>query len=140
LQPGQHREAGPGFAAREANVTELMARMGHARAALIYQHVDPEREREIAQALSKTIDAERPLRDVARESHEAETDAGELGTMSRWARRESNPRHLPCKWHGHPVTRDYAYATVPVGTRCNACDETCVGMPLASSLGRAGGV
>jgi hypothetical protein len=68
LAAEQHREAGPGFAAREANVTELMARMGHAsaRAALIYQHVDPERERETAQALSKTIDAERPLRDVAR--------------------------------------------------------------------------
>lgn len=36
--------------------------MGHtsARAALIYQHVDPERERAIAQALSKKIEAERP--------------------------------------------------------------------------------
>jgi hypothetical protein len=38
--------------------------LGHAsaRAALIYQHVDPEREREIAQALSKKIEAERPDR------------------------------------------------------------------------------
>jgi hypothetical protein len=59
-----------------------MARMGHAsaRAALIYQHVDPEREREIAQALSKKIEAERPLRDLAREWHEAETDDRRVGT------------------------------------------------------------
>jgi hypothetical protein len=41
-----------------------MVHMGHAsaRAPLIYQHVDPEREREITQALSKKIEAERPDR------------------------------------------------------------------------------
>jgi hypothetical protein len=34
-------------------------------------------EREFAQALSTKIEAERPLRDLARAWHEAETDAGE---------------------------------------------------------------
>jgi integrase len=72
------RHTANGFASREANVKELMARMGHAsaRAALIYQHVDPEREREIAQALSKKIEAERPVGDLAREWHEAEDGDG----------------------------------------------------------------
>jgi len=65
------RHTANGFVARGTNVKELMAHMGHAsaRAALIYQHVDPAREREIAQALSKRIEAERPDRsgtDVAR--------------------------------------------------------------------------
>jgi integrase len=59
------RHTANGFAARDANVKELMAHMGHAsaRAALIYQHVDPDREREIAQAVSKRIEAERPAED-----------------------------------------------------------------------------
>ena len=52
--------------------------MGHAsaRAALIYQHVDPEREREIAQALSKKIEVERPDH-LAREWHDGDDEAGE---------------------------------------------------------------
>jgi integrase len=44
-----------------ASTKELMARMGHAsaRAALIYLHATPERDREIATALSKVIAASR---------------------------------------------------------------------------------
>ena len=44
-----------------ANTKELMARMGHAsaRAALIYLHATPQRDREIATALSKVISASR---------------------------------------------------------------------------------
>jgi integrase len=58
------RHTANAIAARETNVRELMAHMGHAsaRAALIYQHVDPDRERQIAEALSKRIEAERPRR------------------------------------------------------------------------------
>jgi integrase len=72
------RHTANGFAAREANVKELMAHRGHAsaRAALIYQHVDPQREREIAQALSKKIEAERPDH-RAREWHDGDDEAGE---------------------------------------------------------------
>ena len=69
---------GPTAAAREANVKELMAHMGHARAraALVYQHVDPEREREIAQALSTKVAAERPDH-LAREWRDGDDEAGE---------------------------------------------------------------
>jgi integrase len=44
-----------------ASTKELMARMGHAsaRAALIYLHATPQRDREIATALSKVISASR---------------------------------------------------------------------------------
>jgi len=45
-----------------ASAKELMARMGHAssRAALIYLHATPQRDREIATAPSKVISASRP--------------------------------------------------------------------------------
>jgi hypothetical protein len=51
-------------------------RHASARAALNYQHVDPERERDIAQALSKKIEAERPDH-LAREWHDGDDEAGE---------------------------------------------------------------
>jgi integrase len=86
------------FAARETNVKELMAHMGHAnaRAALVYQDVDPQREREIAQALSKKIEGEEPDRSG---TEVARGQAVRAGGRRRpwWARRDSNPRHLPCK-------------------------------------------
>lgn len=45
-----------------ASAKELMARMGHSssRAALIYLHATPQRDREIANALSRVISASRP--------------------------------------------------------------------------------
>jgi integrase len=54
------RHTANGFASDVASLRELMARMGHStpRAALIYQHAQREREREIAKAVSSKIEAE----------------------------------------------------------------------------------
>jgi integrase len=60
--PGLHfhdlRHSGNAFAARSANLRDLMSRMGHAstRAALIYQHTSPDREQEIGGAVSRMIE------------------------------------------------------------------------------------
>jgi integrase len=55
------RHTANSFAAPEASLRELMARMGHSsqQAALIYQHATREREREITQAVDKKIKAAR---------------------------------------------------------------------------------
>ena len=54
------RHTANGFASNVASLKELMARMGHSttRAALIYQHAQRDREREIAAAVSATVEAE----------------------------------------------------------------------------------
>ncbi len=67
------------FVASSASLRELMTRMGHAgpRAALIYQHANREREREITAALSRRIEASTSP-DLARGWHGADRDgAGE---------------------------------------------------------------
>jgi len=53
-----------------------MTRMGHAspRAALIYQHANREREREITEALSRRIEAAR-TGDLARKWREVDPDS-----------------------------------------------------------------
>lgn len=67
------RHTANSFVASGASLRELMTRMGHAspRAALIYQHANREREREITTALSRQIEAER-TGDLAREWREAQ--------------------------------------------------------------------
>jgi len=59
-----------------ASLRELMTRMGHAspRAALIYQHANREREREITEALSRRIEAAR-TGDLARKWREVDPDS-----------------------------------------------------------------
>jgi integrase len=54
------RHTANGFASNVASLKELMARMGHSttRAALIYQHAQRDREREIAAAVSAAVEAE----------------------------------------------------------------------------------
>lgn len=54
------RHTANGFASNVASLRELMTRMGHSttRAALIYQHAQRDREREIAAAVSATVEAE----------------------------------------------------------------------------------
>jgi hypothetical protein len=54
--------------------------MGHAspRAALIYQHANRERERQITEALSHRIEAARSG-DLAQEWHDADPDEGAEG-------------------------------------------------------------
>jgi integrase len=70
------RHTANSFVASSASLRELMTRMGHAspRAALIYQHANREREREITTALSRRIEEVR-RGDLAREWHD--TDSGE---------------------------------------------------------------
>jgi integrase len=65
------RHTANSFVASSASLRELMTRMGHAspRAALIYQHANREREREITEALSRRIEAVRNG-DLAREWHD----------------------------------------------------------------------
>ncbi len=52
------RHTANGFASGVASLREMMARMGHSttRAALIYQHSDRERERQMAAAISATVE------------------------------------------------------------------------------------
>jgi integrase len=67
-------------AATGASTKELMARMGHSsvRAAMIYQHVTRERDREIARAISQNVDdAARRAADSAGEGHAAGTNTPE---------------------------------------------------------------
>lgn len=66
------RHTANSFVASGASLRELMTRMGHAspRAALIYQHANRDREREITAALSRRIEAGRSG-DLARGGHEA---------------------------------------------------------------------
>ena len=54
------RHTANGFASNVASLKELMARMGHSttRAALIYQHAQLDREREIAAAVSAAVEAQ----------------------------------------------------------------------------------
>jgi integrase len=56
------RHTANAFASSVASLRELMARMGHSttRAALIYQHADRERERQIAAAISATVEGALP--------------------------------------------------------------------------------
>ena len=74
------RHTANSFVASSASLRELMTRMGHAspRAALIYQHANREREREITEALSRRIEAVRSG-DLAREWHEADLGDGAEG-------------------------------------------------------------
>ncbi len=74
------RHTANSFVASSASLRELMTRMGHAspRAALIYQHANREREREITEALSRRIEAVRSG-DLAREWHEADSGDGAEG-------------------------------------------------------------
>ena len=51
-----------------------------------------------------------------------------------WARRDSNPRLLPCKWRSDPLTRDYSRQLVLSGTCWHPCDRMCVGRMLAGGL------
>jgi integrase len=55
------RHTANSFAAPEASLRELMARMGHSsqRAALVYQHASRERERVITEAVDRKIRAAR---------------------------------------------------------------------------------
>lgn len=75
------RHTANGFESDVASLKELMARMGHSttRAALIYQRAQRDHEREIADAVSATVEAE-----LARNCTADEGDAGRLGTG--WAR------------------------------------------------------
>jgi len=68
------------FVASSASLRELMTRMGHAspRAALIYQHANREREREITEALSRRIEAVRNG-DLAREWREGDWGEADEG-------------------------------------------------------------
>jgi integrase len=70
------RHTANSFVASGASLRELMTRMGHAspRAALIYQHANREREREITTALSRRIEAAR-TGDLARKWHEVDADS-----------------------------------------------------------------
>lgn len=54
------RHTANGFASNVASLRDLSARMGHSttRAALIYQHAQLDREREIAAAVSAAVEAE----------------------------------------------------------------------------------
>jgi integrase len=69
------RHTANSFVASSASLRELMTRMGHAspRAALIYQHANREREREITEALSRRIEAVQSG-DLARQWHEADPE------------------------------------------------------------------
>jgi hypothetical protein len=100
-----------------ASTKELMARMGHAspRAALIYQHATPERDRALADALSVLADteAERTRRapQLAHGGLDREVQCS-LAALQRapharseaqtswsagWRRWDSNPRPPACK-------------------------------------------
>lgn len=74
------RHTANSFVASTASLRELMSRMGHAspRAALIYQHANRERERQITEVLSQRIETARSG-DVAREWHEPGEDEGAEG-------------------------------------------------------------
>jgi integrase len=74
------RHTANSFVASSASLRELMTRMGHAspRAALIYQHANRERERQITEALSHRIEAARSG-DLAQEWHDADPDEGAEG-------------------------------------------------------------
>jgi integrase len=74
------RHTANSFVASSASLRELMTRMGHAspRAALIYQHANREREREITEALSRRIEAVRSG-DLAREWHEGDSGEADEG-------------------------------------------------------------
>jgi integrase len=74
------RHTANSFVASGASLRELMTRIGHAspRAALIYQHANREREREITEALSRRIEAIRGG-DLAREWHDGDPAGGTEG-------------------------------------------------------------
>lgn len=74
------RHTANSFVASSASLRELMTRMGHAspRAALIYQHANRDREREITEALSRRIEAARSG-DLARKWHEPQPDGSAEG-------------------------------------------------------------
>jgi integrase len=105
-------------AATGASTKELMARMGHSssRAALIYQHATLERDRALADALSKLAESmgEAPARlqivgdsetecsiDV-RSPEKSKPSSGPTGSIrpdqTRWRRWDSNPRPPACKF------------------------------------------
>ena len=120
------RHTGNTFAASTgASTKELMARMGHssARAALIYQHATRERDRALAEALSKLVETsatETGLRQAVEGEGRQETDGDRLGWWKfggssidsglgegpkkvktpdqiGWRRWDSNPRPPACK-------------------------------------------
>jgi integrase len=70
------RHTGNHLVSRGASLRDVMTRMGHAstRAALIYQHADRDRERDIAMGLSAAIDAARAP-DSDSNGHAAGTEA-----------------------------------------------------------------
>jgi integrase len=104
-------------AATGASTKELMARMGHSssRAALIYQHATLERDRVLADALSKLAestsgvparlrivgDAESECSTDVRSPEKTDRSKGPHGRIrpdhTRWRRWDSNPRPPACK-------------------------------------------
>jgi hypothetical protein len=101
-----------------ASLRELMTRMGHAspRAALIYQHANREGSGTPRRGVV-TSDRSDPGTAMCHRTGTRPRRARTRRVRSAWwARRESNPRHLPCKWHGRVLTRDVETQSVPRGT------------------------
>ena len=56
----------------------------------------------------------------------------------RWARRDSNPRHLPCKNPANPATRRYVAHFAPTGTQEDATGGRYVGKNVGKCCSRRG--
>jgi hypothetical protein len=127
------RHTGSTFAASTgASTKELMARMGHSspRAALIYQHATRDRDRALADALSKLADV--PVQSPPRlslvedpgdqwcisgayptdEGPAKDVDKGKSPDHAGWRRWDSNPRPPACKYarpgRSRTVANDFA--------------------------------
>ena len=84
------RHTGNYLVLRGASLRDVMTRMGHAstRAALIYQHADRDRERDIAAGLSAAITAARaPASDSNGHAAGTEADSGTASDPRRDERR-----------------------------------------------------